>query len=145
MPFHYLHSSKKYCNFACDYASLIVKCKNTTIRIMRDIVELIEVDNDAPYSYWVSVELTETKEMIIELEYINFENHAHDYKQQAIVDSENTAILSNHLHVQLSDLTEYLHENYYHSIKYNEGDDAENLFADLLDLILDCGAKYKLK
>ena len=112
---------------------------------MRDIVELIEVDNDAPYSYWVSVELTETKEMIIELEYINFENHAHDYKQQAIVDSENTAILSNHLHVQLSDLTEYLHENYYHSIKYNEEEDAENLFADLLDLILDCGAKYKLK
>ena len=79
---------------------------------MRDIVELIEVDNDAPYSYWVSVEVTEKQEMIVELEYQNFENHAHDYKQQAIVDSENTAIISNHLHVQLSDLTEYLHENY---------------------------------
>lgn len=112
---------------------------------MRDIVELIEVDNDAPYSYWVSVEVTEKQEMIVELEYQNFENHAHDYKQQAIVDSENTAIISNHLHVQLSDLTEYLHENYYHSIKYNEEEDAEGLFADLLDLILDCGAKYKLK
>ena len=112
---------------------------------MRDIEELIEVDNDAPYSYWVSVEVTEKQEMIIELEYKNFENHAHDYKQQAIVDSENTAIISNHLQVQLSSLTEYLHEEYYHSISYNEGEDAEGLFADLLDFILDCGAKYKLK
>ena len=112
---------------------------------MRDIVDLIEVDNDAPYSYWVSVEVTEKQEMIVELEYKNFENHAHDYKQQAIVDSENTAIMSNYLQVQLSDLTEYLHDEYYHSICYNEGEDAEGLFADLLDLILDCGAKYKLK
>ena len=112
---------------------------------MRDIVELIEVDNDAPYSYWVSVEVTEKQEMIVELEYQNFENHAHDYRQQAIVDSENTAIISNHLQVQLSDLTEYLHDKYYHSICYNESEDAEGLFADLLDLILDCGAKYKLK
>lgn len=141
-----MHSSKKYCNFAGNYTYFSHPDAKTQIfDFMRDIVELIEVDNDAPYSYWVSVEVTEKQEMIVELEYQNFENHAHDYRQQAIVDSENTAIISNHLQVQLSDLTEYLHDKYYHSIYYNEGEDAENLFADLLDLILDCGAKYKLK
>ena len=112
---------------------------------MRDIVDLIEVDNDAPYSHWVTVELTDKQELILELEYKNFENHAHDYKKQAIVDKENTAIVTNFLQIQLSDLTEYLHEEFYHPIWYNEGDDAEGVFADLLDLILDCGAKYKLK
>lgn len=112
---------------------------------MIDFVSLIEVDNDAPYSSWVTVEVTDEKELIIKHEYTNFENHALDHQHQAVVDSENTAIVIDYLQLELSDLTEYLHEEFYHPMSQNEYDDAEALFADLLDLILDCGAKYKLK
>lgn len=118
---------------------------------MKDITYLMTIDADSSSDYWfaVTIERTEAQELIIKYQTKYKGDEPNFYEKgsthQAILDAEETKLLANHLNVELSELTTFFSEEFDDSGTCAHACDGEYLFADILDFILDCGAKYKLK
>ena len=118
---------------------------------MSNKVYLMDLDSDSSsdYSFNLSAEITEQQELMIQYsskcigEESNFREKG--ITRKAIVDQENTLMMANHLHVEVDDLINVLCEEFWDHRPSAHTCDAEDCFADILDFILDCGAKYKLK
>lgn len=118
---------------------------------MSNKVYLMDLDSDSSsdYSFDLSAEITDQQELIIlySSKYIGEESIfcKKGTTRKAIVDQENTLLMANHLHVDVANLINVLCEEFWDHRPSAHACDAEDCFADILDFILDCGAKYKLK
>ena len=68
-----------------------------------------------------------------------------DETHRAIVDQEDTLLMAKYLQVTIDELLGVIDEEFADSRPSVDSMDAADCFADILDFILDCGAKYKLK
>lgn len=106
---------------------------------------LMETDSDLEIVAMVSAGINERGELVIEYEFEDYEDERRNFKRIAIVDRQEALLMANSLNVQVTDLPDELYEELGEVGGVGVPSDAEGLFADVLDFILDCGAKYNLK
>lgn len=68
-----------------------------------------------------------------------------DYTHSAIVDEEDAKGMARHLKVSYAGLPQALYDEFGDTTGLSVPSEVESVYKDVLDFILDCGAKYKLK
>ncbi len=106
---------------------------------------LIETDCDMEIAAVVWAGINERGELVVEHEFEDYEDEGNNFRRTALLDKEETAKMAECLAVEVNDLPEELYDEFGELSGVGVPSDAECIFADVLDFILDCGAKYSLK
>lgn len=112
---------------------------------MTDYSEIIaETDGDLPFGDYVSADINWRKELVIE--YVTTDCRAEiESRSLAVVDAEDTAKMAAHLNVPLEQLPKCIWDEYGDPREIWTPSQIKGVFKDVLDYILDCGAKYELR
>lgn len=105
---------------------------------------LNDLDNDSTVHGETTVGINFKNELVITYHYFNDEYHKYDKKTIAIVDEYDTMTLAKHLKVDLPQLTEKLRIKLGSTRFYCDPDQAEYIFSEVLDFIIDHGLRFKL-
>ena len=76
---------------------------------------------------------------------IQFDEKRINYTHSAIVDEEDGKVMARHLNVSYADLPQALYDEFGDTTGVLVPSEVEYIFKNVLDYILDCGTKYKLK
>ena len=106
---------------------------------------LIETDSDMEIVAIVWAGINERGELVVEHEFEDYEDEGNNFKRTALLDKEETDKMAECLAVEVKEIPDELYDEFGESSGVDVPSDAECIFADVLDFILDCGAKYNLK
>lgn len=106
---------------------------------------LIETDSDMEIVAVVSAGTNVKGELVVEYEFEDYEDEGNNFKKIATVDKDQALVMAGYLGVEVKDLPGELYDEFGELQGVGVPSDAECVFADVLDFILDCGAKYDLK
>ena len=82
---------------------------------------------------------------VIRLDHIDYAEHEHDSRLEAIINKSNARQISDFLHVKLTNLPSLISEKFGETSNLYVPSEVENLFGEILDFILDNGGHYELK
>ena len=105
---------------------------------------IIESDEDLEIVSTIDAVYNSKNNFVVEYYCINHEKGRKVIDYTATVDQENTAILAKHLKVNPVDLPQVIYDEFGDSTGISRLSDIEYVFKEILDFILDCGAKYQL-
>lgn len=106
---------------------------------------LIETDGDLEAVASVVAVINEKGELIVEHDFEDYEDEGNNFTKTATVDAEEALKMAQSLAVEVNELPGELYDEFGEIAGVGVPSDAECVFADVLDFILDCGAKYNLK
>lgn len=107
---------------------------------------IIESDNDLPAIISsITVDFKWSNELVVSLEYQNDERPEYGYIREAVVDSEDTGKLARFLHTQPEHLPDEFFNRFKDTSYCAAPSEVEETFGEILNFILDCGARYQLK
>ncbi len=113
---------------------------------MPTLKEVIVESND-DLEIWSSITIWDNsqKELIIQLEFIDYPKHKRDHKIYATIDSDEATTMAQNLHIDVADLPHAIFEKYGDTSNSTVPSKVEAIFEEILNFILDCGARYRLK
>lgn len=91
-----------------------------------------------------SVSMT-TKSLVVLLEHDDYDEPDYAYKVYATVDKRDAMGMARRLNVSLTDLPAVIFKRYGEASNVFVPSEVEATFKDILDFILDCGVRYRLK
>lgn len=108
-------------------------------------VYLNDIDDDCSVHGETTVGVNFKNELVVTYHYFNDECHRYDQKTTAVVDEDDTIILAQRLRVEVPELPEKLNEKFGSNAYYCNPDEAEAIFTNVLDYIIEVGLRFKLK
>lgn len=109
-----------------------------------DRVLIVSHEDFEPYAS-VLVEFDNDKNFNICLEYSYSHNPSLDTKTVACVNKDNAYLLSKKLKINMLELPAYFAKKFDDDSFFNEVADVENVFAEVIDFLLDMGIPYRIK
>lgn len=106
---------------------------------------LVESDNDLPFGVSLDAGLGEDHNLILCMERWDLESPKYGYVLYAIVDKDDTLLMANRLGIQVEELPKCLKSRFGTDSGAWVPSRVEALFSELLNFILDCGVRYRLK
>lgn len=85
------------------------------------------------------------KNFVVQYHFEDYREDGKNYSHSAVINEEDAKTMANHLKVSLVDLPQVLYNEFGDTTGLSVPSDVESAYKDVLDFILDCGAKYKLK
>ena len=106
---------------------------------------IIETDGDLEAVASVVTAINENGELVVEHDFEDYGDDGNNFTKTAIVEKEEALKMAESLAVEVKDLPQELYDEFGEIAGVGVPSDAECVFEDILDFILDCGAKYSLK
>ena len=106
---------------------------------------IIETDGDLEAVASVTATVNANGELVVEHDFEDYEDEGNNFTKTATVEKEEALKMAESLAVEVKDLPDELYAEFGEMAGVGVPSDAECVFADILDFILDCGAKYSLK
>ncbi len=105
---------------------------------------LINTDADLPYSASVYAEINDMAELVVEYRYDDDHNARRNFIKRATVDGDDTQTMATHYSTSVGELPRLLAERC--DIAYGgTRSDAERIFQEALQVILDANVRYHLR
>lgn len=105
---------------------------------------LVESDEDLEIVSSLSAGLDDRKRLVVQLEFVDYENHRRDNTLYALLDQEETQTMADRLHVPPAELPATLRVHFGDHPLLPTPSYVRGLFKEVLDFIIDCGARYRL-
>lgn len=104
------------------------------------------VESNDDLEIWSSITVWESprQELIVQLEFIDYDNRDRDRKTFATLDRDETRLLADQLHLSAEALPQALFDRYGDTSNSAVPSEVEALFQEILNFILDHGARYRL-
>lgn len=83
--------------------------------------------------------------LVVQYDLEDYREGEKDYTYSAIVDEDDAKVMAKRLKVAYTDLPKALDDEFGDTTDLLVPSEVEAVYKDILDFILDCGAKYKLK
>lgn len=107
--------------------------------------EIASSDDDMPIWSSVEVGFDDYKNLVVHLDYVDYENHKYDQDVYATVDRDETFAMAEYLKINPVDLPKAIYNELGNDENYLlVPSDIEKIFQDILEFILDCGVHYRL-
>ncbi len=106
---------------------------------------IAESDGDLSIVTAVSAYFKWNNDLVILLEHTNLNIPARDYNKEAIVDSDDAKRMAKHLHVETEQLPDEFYRKFKDTTYCAAPSEIEDIFRDILNFILHCGVRYRLK
>ena len=106
---------------------------------------IIETSGDLEVVWIIVAGFDYLNNFVVQYCCMDYEKGKGGFEISAIVDEEDAKVMANHLKVSLVDLPQTLYDEFGDATEVAVSSEMEGIFKDILDYILDCGAKYKLK
>lgn len=112
---------------------------------MLTLKQVITESND-DLEIWSSITVWESprQELIVQLEFIDYTDRERDRKTFATLDRDETHLLAERLHLSPEALPQALFDRYGDTSNTAVPSEVEALFQEILNFILDHGARYRL-
>lgn len=107
---------------------------------------IVESDNDLEIVGTIVSGFDYLNNLIVEYRFEDYRSSGKDYNYSAIIDEDDAKVIARHIKVSLSSLPQVLYDKF--GCSFSEilvPSEVEGIFSDILNFVLDCGAKYKLK
>lgn len=105
---------------------------------------IAESDGDLPFGSCVSADINFRKELVIEYVTTDYKTEI-EQKKVAVVDNEDSLRMAEYLGVELEALPQSIFDECGDSSGVCTPSEVQGIFKDVLEYILDCGARYVLK
>lgn len=105
---------------------------------------LVESDEDLEIGASLSVGLDDRNRMVVQLEYVYYDDHRRDNTLYALLDQEETTTLADRLHVSTAELPATLRKHFDDHPVLPPPSYVKGQFKEVLDFLIDCGARYRL-
>lgn len=112
--------------------------------MLKKEITIIESDGDLPFGAYILAGLSERMELTVEYVYTNYET-GRNTTRLATVDTTDTVSMSKYLKAKSEDLPEIIYDECGDSSGISVPSEVEATFKKILDFILDCGVRYKLR
>ena len=106
---------------------------------------IMESDNDQPICSSLTACFEENQGLAIVLEHEDYEEPEYNYKIKAAVDQQDTCLMAQNLKVFPSSRPSLLSNRFGNTSGTIAPSETEAVFKEILEFILDCGARYRLK
>ena len=106
---------------------------------------IVESHDDFPIWSSVVVGFDDDKSLVVLLEHDDYDEPDYAYKVYATVDKRDAMGMARRLNVSLTDLPAVIFKRYGEASNVFVPSEVEATFKDILDVILDCGVRYRLK
>lgn len=105
------------------------------------------VESHDDIEIWSSIIIWESprKELIIQLEFIDYDNHERDHSIYATIDPDEATTMARSLHIDPDSVPRAIFERFGDTSNTTVPSKVEATFQEILNFILDCGARYRLK
>ena len=105
---------------------------------------LIITDADMPLQAAVYALINDYKELVIEFRLDDDRHSSNSFARHAVVDKDDAILMARHLNIKVEELPNKVYEvcgvSYASTVSH-----AESVFQEVLEFILDCGARFNLK
>ena len=101
---------------------------------------LVESDEDLEIGASLSVGLDDRNRMVVQLEYVYYDDHRRDNTLYALLDQEETTTLADRLHVSTAELPATLRKHFDDHPVLPPPSYVKGQFKKVLDFLIDCGA-----
>ncbi|HJB72143.1 hypothetical protein [Barnesiella sp. ET7] len=104
------------------------------------------VESHDDLEIWSSITVWEgaRQELVIQLEFTDYDDPDRETKTSATLDRDEAATLAKHLHITAEALPQALFDRYGDTSNLAVPSEVEALFQEILNFILDHGARYRL-
>ena len=106
---------------------------------------IVESDNDLEIVGTIVSGFDYLNNLVVEYGFEDYRSGGKDYSYYAIIDEDDAKVMAKHLKVPLSSLPKVLYDEFGSFSDILVPSEVEGIFSDILNFVLDCGAKYKLK
>lgn len=107
---------------------------------------IVESDNDLEIVGTIVSGFDYLNNLIVEYGFEDYRSGGKDYSYSAIIDEDDAKVMARCLKVSLSSLPQILYDKFGRSFsEILVPSEVEGIFGDILNFVLDCGARYKLK
>lgn len=106
---------------------------------------IVESDGDIEIVATIVAGFDYLNNFVVQYDFEDYRNGGKDYTHSAIVDEEDGMVMARHLKVSYADLPQALYDEFGETAGTSVPSEVEDVYKNVLDFILDCGAKYKLK
>lgn len=112
---------------------------------MLSLKQVIVESND-DLEIWSSITVWESprQELVVQLEFIDYDDRDRDSKTFATLDRDETALLAECLHIAAEALPQALFDRFGDTSNSAVPSEVEALFQEILNFVLDHGARYRL-
>ena len=107
---------------------------------------IVESDNDLEIVGTIVSGFDYLNNLIVEYRFEDYRSCGKDYSYSAIIDEDDAKVMARYLNVPLSSLPKVLYDKF--GCPFSDilvPSEVEGIFGDILNFVLDCGARYKLK
>ncbi len=105
---------------------------------------IIESDEDFEIVSTISAGYDYRRNFVVHYYCIHYERHRYEVDYKAIVDEDNAKLMAKRLKIDYNDLPRVLYREFGDCTGTTTLSGIEYVFKEILEFILDCGAKYKL-
>lgn len=116
-----------------------------SIRMLALEEVIIESNDDLEIWSSIVVGFDVAKSLVIRWDYIDYDEHEYDFRQDAVIYKDDAFKISCFLHTKLTDLPNFLFNEFGEPSNRFVPSEVEGLFKSILDFILDSGGHYILK
>jgi hypothetical protein len=124
---------------------LILRSLNESARFMLLLEELIiDSDGDMQFGSGIVAGFDDEKNFAVVLDYTDYET-GYNRKTWAVVEKEDALVMADYLKVRLTSLPQEIFERFGDSSDIAVPSEVEAVFKEILDFIIACGVRYRLK
>ena len=106
---------------------------------------IVESDSDIEIVATIVAGFDYLNNFVVQYDFEDYRKGGKDYTHSAIVDEEDAKVMVTRLKVAYTDLPKALDDEFGDTKDLLVPSEVEAVYKDILDFILDCGAKYRLK
>lgn len=105
---------------------------------------IVESNDDLEIGSSITVWESPRKELVVQLDFIDYDDRERDNKVLATLDRDETTLLANRLHLDIGALPTVLFERYGDTSNRAVPSEVEARFQEILNFLLDQGVRYRL-
>lgn len=113
--------------------------------MLTSITLIAESDNDMEIVASIVVGFDYLNNFVVKYSFEDYREYGKDWERSAIVDEDDAKRMAQRLRVPLSDLPQIIYDKFNDFSGIAVPSEVEDTFKEILDFVLDCGARYKLK
>lgn len=106
---------------------------------------IVESDSDIEIVATIVAGFDYLNNFVVQYNFEDYREGGKDYTHSAIVDEEDAKVMARHLKVSYADLPQALYNEFGDTTGLSVPSEVESVYKDILNFLLDCGAKYRLK
>lgn len=106
---------------------------------------IIESDSDLEIVATIVTGYDTMKHFVIQFIYEDYRKGGRNNSYCAVMDEEEVATMAHHLHISPNELPQALYDAFGDKSGIAVPSEVESVFQEILEYILDCGARYSLK